>query len=135
MKRFTYADTDLGPQAKFDIQLGSARSDEDQLAHRLQHAAIELKTERFQWEKTGNICIEYRWNGKPSGIATTEADFWMHELARGEETLAYLMFPVPRLKEMCRKAHEAGNYRRGVGDKGLSDVIWLRLSGLWSFLS
>jgi hypothetical protein len=129
-QRFTYADGDLGPRAKFDIQLGSALNDQDQFAARLQNANIELKTERFQWEQTGNICIEYAWDGKPSGIAATPADFWVHELARGDATLLYLMIPVPHLKQICREAYAAGNYRKGVGDGGHSDVILLKIKDL-----
>lgn len=38
---------------------------------------IEVKTERDQWAKTGNIVFEYRCRGKASGVSTTEADFWV----------------------------------------------------------
>lgn len=129
MKRFTYAER-ANAGNKFDIQLGGAVVDEDRLAQRLQHSKFELKSERYQWEKTGNICIEYRWDGVPSGIAATSADYWVHELARDEDTLMYLVIPVPHLKEICRKAHHAGRFRTGVGDGGLSDVILLRLTDL-----
>ena len=39
---------------------------------------IEIKTERDIWRNTGNIAIEIRCNGKPSGISTTESSVWMH---------------------------------------------------------
>jgi hypothetical protein len=48
--------------------------------------------------QTDNIAIEYRCDGKPSGISTTEADFWVHELLRDGQTLVYLMFPPPHPK-------------------------------------
>jgi hypothetical protein len=35
----------------------------------------------WQWEQTGNICIEYRQRDQPSGIAATKADVWVHEIA------------------------------------------------------
>ena len=118
---------------KFDIQLTQALIDERRLMEIFRGAKIErieLKSESFQWEQTGNICIEYRHKGKPSGISTTEADIWVHELKRDGETLCYLMFPVERLKRLCRDAHAAGNFRLGVGDGGEFDVILLSLKGI-----
>lgn len=106
---------------KFDLQLGQALINERRLAEIFSVGKIEkieLKTETWQWEQTGNICIEYRQNGQPSGIAITEADYWVHELRRNDDTLVYLMFPVPRLKELARKAYAAGRYHEGGGDGG-----------------
>lgn len=116
---------------KFDLQLSEAQQNELRLAEIFSHpetiAKIELKSETWQWEQTGNICVEYEWNGKPSGLAATEADMWVHELKRDGVTLAYLMFPVERLKELCREAYKAGRYRHNSGDNGASKVILLRL--------
>lgn len=114
---------------KFDIQLGRARRHEGRLGDVLQGAKIELKTETWQWERTGNIAIEYKQDGKPSGIATTEADFWVHELCRGDETLCYLWFPVDRLKAICRDAYRRGCRREG-GDGGRFEMVVLSLSDL-----
>ena len=37
-----------------------------------------LEVKRDSWvAKSGNIAIEYESRGKPSGIATTEADYWV----------------------------------------------------------
>ena len=106
---------------KFDIQLSQSLIDERRLAHIFEHLdihRIELKTEQWQWEQTGNICIEYRANGKPSGIAVTQADCWVHELKRDGETLCYLMFPIDRLKQLARAAFKAGFHRDGGGAGG-----------------
>jgi hypothetical protein len=106
---------------KFDIQLGAALINERRLGEIFAAAKIEkieLKTETWQWEQTGNICIEYRQNGEPSGIAVTEADYWVHELRRDGKTLCYLMFPVARLKELAREAYRQGNFHEGGGDGG-----------------
>ncbi len=123
----------FAPGKKFDIQLNDALLAERKLGEIFTTGIIEkieLKTESWQWEQTGNICVEYRWNGEPSGIAATEATYWVHELRRDGETLVYLMFPIERLKKLCREAHAAGRYRLGVGDGGLSDVILLRLKDI-----
>jgi hypothetical protein len=61
---------------KFDLQLSQALIDERRLAEIFAGAKIErieLKSESSQWEQTGHIAIEYEQDGKPSGIATTEA--------------------------------------------------------------
>jgi hypothetical protein len=118
---------------KFDIQLNKALVNERKLGNIFAAAKIErieLKSETWQWERTGNICIEYRQNGKPSGISTTEADYWVHELKREDSTLVYLMFPVERLKELAREAIKSGRCRSNAGDGGRFDVVLLRLSDI-----
>jgi hypothetical protein len=120
---------------KFDIQLSDALIAERRLAEifaNLDIHKIELKTETWQWEQTGNIAIEYACDGQPSGIATTEASVWVHELRRDNETLCYLMFPIDRFKRLCREAWQRGEYRTGGGDGGRFDVVLLRLSKLLS---
>lgn len=116
---------------KFDLQLGQGLLNERRLADIFSTAKIEkieLKTETWLWERTGNICIEYRQNGKPSGIAITEADYWVHELRRDGQTLCYLMFPVDRLKELARKAYAAGRFHEGSGDDGRFCNVLIPLS-------
>jgi hypothetical protein len=116
---------------KFDLQLSDALIAERRLAsifENLDIHKIELKTETWQWEQTGNICIEYRQNGELSGIAVTEAGCWVHELRRDEQTLVYLMFPVDRLKELARLAYKQGHYHEGGGDGGRFCNILIPLS-------
>lgn len=38
---------------------------------------LEVKRDRYL-DKTGNICIEYASNGKPSGISVTKADHYLY---------------------------------------------------------
>ena len=116
---------------KFDLQLSQALINERRLADIFAFGKIErieLKTETWQWEQTGNICIEYSQNGRPSGIAVTEADYWVHELRRDGATLCYLMFPIDRLKELARQAYAEGRYREGGGDGGRFCNILIPLS-------
>ena len=116
---------------KFDLQLSAALINERRLAEifiGMTIERIELKTESWQWEQTGNICIEYRQRGQPSGIAVTEADCWVHELRRDGQTLCYLMFPIERLKELARRAYQEGRYHEGGGDGGRFCNILIPLS-------
>jgi hypothetical protein len=114
---------------KFDLQLSAALVEERALADIFEFGRIvkiELKTEQWLWERTGNICIEYESNGLPSGIAATEADFWVHQLKRDGQTLVYLMFPTARLKELARSAIRSGRVRIG-GDGDRQKVALVRL--------
>ena len=127
---------------KFDIQLNQSLLAERKLGEIFASAKlervdlsperwkIEQKTESWLWEKSGNLCIEYKNRGKPSGIASTEADFWVHELKREDETLVYIMIPVKHLKELCRKYYKLGKYRENVGDDGQSDVVLVPIKDL-----
>ena len=120
---------------KFDMQLSQGHTAERRLADIFEHLRIEkipapkieLKTETWQWEQTGNICIEYKCNGRPSGISTTEADYWVHELRRDGRTLVYLMFPIERLKELAREAIKQGHWRDCAGDDGRFTVALIPL--------
>ena len=116
--------SNVDPNTKFDIQLAVAQEREQYLKGVFSGAKIEkieLKSESFQWEKTGNICIEYEHNGKPSGIAATEADVWVHELLRDGEPLCWVVIPVSRMKDLCRAFWHTR--REGAGDGGKSKVI------------
>lgn len=115
---------------KFDIQLSEALINERRLADIFESARlakIELKSETWQWEQTGNICIEYQSRGRPSGIAVTECDVWVHELKRDGETLVWLMFTERRLREIARKAWREGRFRTRAGDDGAQSVVLIPL--------
>ena len=83
---------------RFDLDLQYGHVFEQKVADMLQNSKIEVKTEREKWKSTGNIVIEFESRGKPSGIATTEADYWFHNLALGEDIVMTLVFPTKILK-------------------------------------
>lgn len=123
-------DVTFNSDSKFDIQLSAALVNERRLGTLFSAAKlekIELKTETWQWERTGNICIEFACDGKPSGIAVTEADYWVHELKRADDTLVYLMFPIMRLRALAREHYVAGHYHDHAGDGGRFSVVLIPL--------
>ena len=63
----------------------------------------EIKTERDIWAKTMNIAIEISNNGKPSGISTTEADYWIHVLSLDGKLEGMLIFDVDSLKSKIKR--------------------------------
>jgi len=113
---------------KFDLQLDKALLDERGLAWMFENASfdgvkIEAKDETWQWQQYGNICVEYHNRGKPSGIAATKADYWVHSLhAENGQVLVRLLFPVAVLRTLARKAVDEGKARVG-GDGNLSSVV------------
>ena len=65
---------------------------------------IEVKAERGKWKNSGMIAIEIECKGRPSGLSITQADYWMHMLMKGDEMQMTLLFSVPKLKELVKKA-------------------------------
>jgi hypothetical protein len=83
---------------RFDLDLQYGQVFEKKVADMLQHSKIEVKTEREKWKSTGNIVIEFESRGKPSGIATTEAEYWFHNLALGNDIVMTLVIPTKILR-------------------------------------
>lgn len=77
---------------------------------------VEVKYDRIA-HKTGNVFIEYESRNKPSGIATTDADYWVYKL---EKTECAIVLPVPYLKERLREYFKKGRYMINGGDDNTS---------------
>jgi hypothetical protein len=77
----------------------------------------EVKTD-LMCGKTGNFALEYECRGKPSGIVTTEADYWIYKLDDG-----FYMISVEGLKNLIDDA----KYFRMVsgGDRGSNTKMFL----------
>ena len=107
---------------KFDIDLQYGTIREEKIIDMFLNKKIEVKSERDTWMKTGNICIEYESYGKPSGIITTEADFWFHNLCIKDDIFCTIVFDVPKLKKLIDKL----DFKKSVsgGDHNASR-LWL----------
>ena len=114
---------------KFDIDLKYGQVREKQVLNIFANKKIEVKTERDWWEKTGNIALEYECNGKPSGISSTQSDYWIHILAKGNKNHCMLVFEVPRLKKIINKYKDT--HTRMVGDGGRSKCVILPIKKLF----
>ena len=88
---------------KFDIDLKYGQKRENRIKKMIEEGTIEVKTERAWWFKTGNIAVEFESYGKPSGIATTEAKYWAHVLANGDEEHCILWFRTGKLRKLVKK--------------------------------
>ena len=93
---------------------------------------IEIKTERDIWKTTGNIAIEIRCNGKPSGISTTESSVWMHYLSLNGVIMGGFLFKVDQLRAKIKKLHKSGGLKIVMGgDNNASQMALLPIKELF----
>ena len=96
------------------------------------NSKVEVKTERDIWVNTGNVAIEIRCNGKPSGLSTTESTVWVHLLAHKGVIKGGFIFKVDELKAKIKKLHESNNLKMVMGgDDNLSQMALLPIKELW----
>ena len=89
---------------------------------------VEVKTERDWWQKTGNIAIEVECNGKPSGITSTKAEYWIQSLANGDKDYCHLIFSTKTMKRLAKKYVKN---TKSVGDGNRSRVVLIPLSEIF----
>ena len=93
---------------------------------------IEVKTERDIWVNTGNIAVELRCKGKPSGLSTTESSTWIHLLAHKGVIKGGFLFKVDELKGKIKKLHKSGDLKMVMGgDDNLSQMALLPIKELF----
>ena len=100
---------------KYDLQLGQLG--EKYLNDILANKKIEVKTD-LQFKDTGNIYIEYESRNKPSGIATTQSDWYAFVLSKEK----IILVTTDKLKDICRKYIGTKFDKRG-GDNNTSKGI------------
>ena len=88
---------------------------------------IEVKSDR-QASRTGNLCIEYEGNKKPSGISATEADFWVYFIVHPDRDECYKI-PIDDLKELVKSCRKVSG-----GDGGRSRLYLLHRTKIQNYL-
>ena len=91
--------------------------------------SFEVKTD-FISEKTGNIAIEYFSRGKPSGISTTQADFYVYVINTIKKQDYCYIIKVSKVKELI----ENKLFFRSVdgGDKDSHTLCYLFKEDIFS---
>jgi len=107
---------------RYDLKVGQMA--ESWLAEVLQTRTIEIKRD-FKASRTGRVFVEFFSRGKPSGIDTTEADFWAF-IIDGETVV---ILPTARLKELVKEAKDEGKIWKG-GDSNTSQGVLIDLERL-----
>jgi len=77
---------------------------------------VEVKLDSMA-HTTGNVFIEYSSRGKPSGIAVTDADYYLYIIAEFNHAI---ILNVENLKERLRYYHKHKMYIRKGGDDDTS---------------
>lgn len=83
---------------------------------------FEVK-EDFTCERTGNVGLEFECRGKPSGIAVSQAEFYIYKLHTPKDGIEFYLFNTNFLKRMV----EEERYFRIVngGDEGSNSMNYL----------
>ena len=100
---------------KYDLKIG--KKGENLYANLLENETVEVKTD-FKALKTGNLFIEFKSRGKPSGIVTTQATWWCFLVAND----LFIRISTERLKGLARKFYNKGKIVKG-GDSDTSDAV------------
>jgi len=90
----------------------------------LQNKKIEVKNDKIA-HKSGRVFVEFECRGKPSGITTTQSDFWAFVLTTG----VVIIVSKDRLTELCNNEYNKGNVIRG-GDRNTSQGFLINLDDL-----
>ena len=112
-------------QKNFDIDIEYGRQGENYLLDILETKRIEVKTDRIA-HITGNVAVEYRYKGRPSGISTTEADYWAFLLY---DMTTIIMVPTDKLKAIAREKYKQDQVTLG-GDENASEMILIPINEL-----
>ncbi len=91
------------------------------------NSKFEVKTDRMS-ARTGNIYIEYESRGKLSGIATTQADYWVYKIAEFKA----IVIKTDELKMLVKKLVDEGKARPNVrgGDNNTSVGVLVKIKDL-----
>ena len=118
----------MNSNSDFDLDLKFGEKFEGCLADILNRGKVEVKTERDLWAKTGNIAIEVRYKGRPSGLLVTKADYWAHIMTKDGDIKFMVIIPVETLKNRARHLLRSGRARkvRG-GDSNESEIVLISL--------
>lgn len=116
----------------FDIDLDFGKVYEEKIRELFEgDGSIEVKTERDIWADTGNVAIEIKSRGKPSGISTTEAKWWIHNFTIEGDMKFSMIFKVDKLRKAIKYmyANELASIVKG-GDNNTSELVLAPISTL-----
>ena len=111
---------------RYDLKFGVVEG-ESWFHNIVSNSKVEVKTDRLT-EKTGNVYIEYESRGKPSGIVTSQADYWVYKVSEGRA----IIIEKEELKRKLRELVKNKKARMGVkgGDNNTSLGILVNIKEL-----
>jgi hypothetical protein len=89
----------------------------------------EVKSETNAF-KYGNLCIEYEYNNKPSGLYATTADYWVHYAIKDKLKNIYILFIIP-INDLKQLVKDKKYFRQVIGgDMNKSKCYLFRMNDL-----
>lgn len=114
---------DYNSDFKYDLKVGQAK--EEELGKIFDSKKIEVKYD-LKALKTGNVFVEYESRNKPSGIATTQSDYYCFCFGK-----TYHIIETSDLKDLCRKYVNTDRNVKG-GDNDTSKGVLLPIKELFN---
>lgn len=112
--------SDFKYDLEFGIQEGETWFDEI-----VSNRKFEVKTDRLS-AKTGNIYIEYESRGKPSGIATTQADYWVYKIAEFKAIVIATDELKRLVKQLVFEEKARANVRGGDNNSSVGVLVKIK---------
>ena len=114
---------------RYDLKIGN--EGERIVDEIFSHKKLEVK--RDSWVgRSGNIAIEFKSRNKPSGIVTTQADYWVFIFSREYKDKVILIVETQRLKEVAREYAKLGSIKE-MGDDNTSMAVLIPIKEISKF--
>ena len=123
------------PAPDFDLDLKFGEFHEQLLFQSLSktgNVTVEVKTDRLA-VKTGNLAVEFRYRGRPSGIQTTKADEYFFVIVEEDGSIRYrLNIPTAKLKKIAYRRYLNGLTTTG-GQYNATEMILIPIIDLLNY--
>jgi hypothetical protein len=120
------------PAPDFDLDLKFGEFHEQLLFQALSktgNVTVEVKTDRLA-AKTGNLAVEFRYRGRPSGIQTTKSDEYFFVIVEQDGSIRYrLNIPTAKLKKIAYRRFMNGLTTTG-GQYNATEMILIPIIDL-----
>ena len=120
------------PAPDFDLDLKFGEFHEQLLFQSLSktgNVTVEVKTDRLAVQ-TGNLAVEFRYRGRPSGIQTTKADEYFFVIVEQDGSIRYrLNIPTAKLKKIAYRRYLNGLTTTG-GQYNATEMILIPIIDL-----
>lgn len=114
---------------KYNFSIGKFKEWDIEIYKNDKTIYYEVKSETNAF-KYGNLCIEYEYNGKPSGIFGTTADYWVHYAIKDKIKNFYTLYIIPT-SELKQLINDKKYFRQtNGGDMNLSKCYLFRMKDL-----
>ena len=129
-------------KSKFDLDLDWASVYEQEVVDMFEHnGQIEVKAERDQWLRTGNVAVElyriYKENNKKvySGLYDTDAYWWHISFVSNNLTRRIFAIKVKELRYMIKKFGKENKYKiTPMGDQNGKFITYGMLIPIWELM-